>query len=37
MSDSGPDGYVLGFDPGGRGSFGWSECVATKAGLKPNS
>lgn len=28
-------GLILGFDPGGRGRFGWSVCSATSANLQP--
>ena len=32
MSDT--DGIILGFDPGGRGNFGWSICETTSGKLK---
>ena len=28
-------GFILGFDPGGAGRFGWSVCSATEGNLRP--
>lgn len=30
-----PTGFILGFDPGGIGRFGWSVCRATNGTLQP--
>ncbi len=30
----GPDGIILGFDPGGKGNFGWSVCVTRDGQLQ---
>ena len=30
----GPDGIILGFDPGGAGNFGWSVCVTRNGRLQ---
>ena len=30
----GPDGIILGFDPGGKNAFGWSVCVTRNGRLE---
>ena len=31
-----PNGFILGFDPGGTGNFGWSVCRASAGTLQPS-
>ena len=36
MGISEPNGVLLGFDPGGRGRFGWSICTTSAGDLQPS-